>query len=355
MQAPDVHDTDHHAAPAWTRRWLARWPFARELAALTMAHNLLDRAAALAMYSMLAAVPSLLATFSVVGFLLGAVDAAGDVTGLDLETRVLTLARLTRWMRQALPGVTWNPADFAATLVRHRTQNGLVGFALAVMLGLAVFTRIDAAIRDLFGRRRRSTLRAAGYMSALVVVMVLVALVLNLLGPLLEWGLQVAGHSVRTLSLGWLDGVGLLLVLTQVLPISLLFFLLVRWSAGSVGGRRLTATAVLFGLVWAAGQRLFTLYVTSIVNMDAVYGALTGVVALLLWLFYANLAFLLTVAVVATLERRRPRGRHARTAAAGRPQPDHAAAQEGQASRMEPIGLPRDNASADTGEIQPSP
>jgi membrane protein len=349
-------------SPAW-RAWLARsgerWPLLGEVAGLAETHNLVDRAAALAMYSMLAAVPTLLASFSVVGFLLGAVDVASEASGLGLEVRLVTLARLTRWMREALPGVTWNPADFVATLVRHRTQNGVIGFVLAVALGLAVFSRIDAAIRDLFGRPRRSTLRAARYMSALVVVMVLAALLLNLLGPLIEWGLQVAGHSVRALSLGWVDGVGLIVVLTQILPISLMFYLLVRWSAGRVGKRRLAFTAWLFGLLWALGQRLFTLYVKSVVDMDAVYGALTGVVALLLWLFYANLAFLFTVAVVAALDGRRRR-RHFATRMQTDPQlidgeGDADVDPSPQASSTDPTGLPSDNTACVTGVTHASP
>jgi uncharacterized BrkB/YihY/UPF0761 family membrane protein len=189
--------------------------------------------------------------------------------------------------------------------------------------------------------------------------MVLAALLLNLLGPLIEWGLQVAGHSVRALSLGWVDGVGLIVVLTQILPISLMFYLLVRWSAGRVGKRRLAFTAWLFGLLWALGQRLFTLYVKSVVDMDAVYGALTGVVALLLWLFYANLAFLFTVAVVAALDGRRRR-RHFATRMQTDLQlidgeGDADADPSPQASSTDPTGLPSDNTASVTGVTHASP
>lgn len=264
--------------------------------------HVLDRAAALAAYSMLAAVPTLLAAFSVIGYLLGAVDKAGNVTGLDLELQSSTLSQLTTWMRQSLPGITWNPAEFAAALVRHRTTHGLVGFVLAIFLGLTVFGSIDDLVRDLFGKPRRSTIRAAGYMAGLVSIMVVFALLINLLGPLVELGAYVAKTSVRTVSLGYLDGVALLVMVSQAVPVSLVFYLLVRWSVGRVGKRRLSLTALAFGLLWMVGQQVFTLYVKSVVHMDAVYGALTGVVALLLWMFYANIAFMLTVAFVAVLE-----------------------------------------------------
>ena len=36
--------------------------------------------------------------------------------------------------------------------------------------------------------------------------------------------------------------------------------------------------------------------------MDAIYGALTGVVALMMWLYYATIAFLFSVATLAAWE-----------------------------------------------------
>lgn len=303
--------------------------------------HVIDRAAALAAYSMLAAVPTLLAAFSVIGYLLGAVDKAGDVTGLDLELQSSTLSQLTRWMRQSLPGITWNPAEFAAALVRHRTTHGLVGFVLAIFLGLTVFGSIDDLVRDLFGKPRRSTVRAAGYMAGLVSIMVVFALLINLLGPLVELGAYVAKTSVRTVSLGYLDGVALLVMVSQAVPVSLVFYLLVRWSVGRVGRRRLSLTAVAFGLLWMVGQQVFTLYVKSVVHMDAVYGALTGVVALLLWMFYANIAFMLTVAIVAVLEGNASQA--ARSLANPQPAPPSPPGQEAtQAGRIEEPPAPRE-------------
>lgn len=303
MHAAHPHRIRHKLA-TWRHHMAKRYPLAAEIAHQVQRHGVVDRAAALAMYSMLAAVPLLLATFSVFGFVLGAVDRAGDVTGLDLELRHAALRQMVRWVRESLPGVTWNPAEFAAALVRHRTVHGVVGLVAAVFLGMTVFGRLDDAIRSIFDKKPRSTLRAAGYMGGVIALGVGLALLFNFLGPLAEWGLHVAAGSVHTLSKGWIDVLALAMVLSQSLPVAALFYVLVRWSAGRVGKRRLLTTAIVFGLTCTVGQWLFTLYVKSVVKMDAVYGALSGVVALLLWLFYANLAFMITVCAVAGLERR---------------------------------------------------
>ena len=283
----------------------------RRLPTLTLALRLageadvIDRAAALTLFCIFAAVPSLFVAFSVVGFLLSAVDDVTTLTGAQLELQSATLARISAWLKHALPGATWNPADFAAALVRHRTTPGIIGTLLAISLSLTVFSRLDNAVRAVFGLEPRSTLRAAGYASLVVLVVMFAALLLTIFAPLTEWGVHIAGKSIATLSLGWIDGIAILVTAAQILPVSIVFFAQLSWSVRGLTRRRLAIAALSFGSLWFLGERLFTLYVTNVVKMDAVYGALTGVIALMLWLFYANIAFLFAVALLAAWEQNR--------------------------------------------------
>lgn len=288
-------------------RWLQR--FVVPLRALQTAREaqIADRAAAVTLFCMLAAVPSLLVLLSVLGFVLGTVDQATGQVGLDLHVRARVLEQLQVWLGRALPGVTWNPAEFASALVEHRGQNGLMGTAAAVFLGLTVFSQLDRNVRAVFGLPPRSTWRAAGYVSLLSVLAAFASLTLAMLTPLLEWGLHVADRAVGVLSFGWLELAVPVAEVAQILPIAGVFALQVRWSAGKQAKQRLWVAALAFGVLWFLGQRLFSVYVQSVVQMDAVYGALTGVLALMLWLYYANLAFLFAVALLAAWqERRRP-------------------------------------------------
>lgn len=287
-----------------TRRLLRRGPLVRDIVALCARANIVDRAAALALFCLFAAVPSLFVALSAVGFVLGEVDKASGATGLDTAIRGAAMHRLTSWLAQSLPGVTWNPADFAAALVRDRRTNGVVGTVLAVSLGLTVFSRIDAAVRAIFGQRKRSALRAAGYLSLLILFGALCAMLLTVFAPLSEWGLHVASRGVASLPVGSVPLIGMLFSAGQVLPVAVGFFLQVRWSVGQLSTRRLLAMSLAFGAFWFCGQRLFSIYVHQVIRMDALYGALTGVVALLMWLFYANLAFMTAVAVLAAWERK---------------------------------------------------
>ncbi|MBM4342182.1 MAG: YihY/virulence factor BrkB family protein [Deltaproteobacteria bacterium] len=287
------------------RAWLRwRWPVLADTLEVAERISIFDRAGSLTFFAILAAVPSLFAGFSVLGFVLAAVDSAGSATGVDLHVRGKALAQVSLWLKQSLPGVTWNPVEFANAMVKHRTAHGVVGFVAAVWLGLGVFGRIDDAIRDIFGRKRRHTVRATGVMALLVAVAMVLALLINLFGPLLMWGVHVANTAVNTLSFGWLSAMDAIAAASQAFPVAVVFYLMVRWSARLHKRRRAALVGMGFGLVWALGQRLFTLYVTTVVKMDAVYGALTGVLALMLWLFYANILFLGAVALLAVLDRR---------------------------------------------------
>ena len=289
---------------AGARQLVRRGPLVRDIFALCARANIVDRAAALALFCLFAAVPSLFVALSAVGFVLGEVDKASGATGLDIAVRGAAMHRLTSWLAQSLPGVTWNPADFAAALVRDRRTNGVLGTVLAISLGLTVFSRIDAAVRAIFGKRKRSALRAAGYFSLLILFGALCAMVLTVFAPLSEWGLHIASRGMASLPLGSVPLVGLLFSAGQVLPVAVGFFVQVRWSVGQLSTRRLLAMSLAFGAFWFCGQRLFSVYVHQVIRMDALYGALTGVVALLMWLFYANLAFMAAVAVLAAWERK---------------------------------------------------
>ncbi|MCO4762882.1 MAG: YihY/virulence factor BrkB family protein [Myxococcales bacterium] len=267
--------------------------------------DLVDRAAALALFCMLTLVPAMFGIFSALGFVFDRIDTVAHFAGFDAKSAAAIVARATQVIQTALPGVTWDPSTLASTLVRDRAANGAFSSVTALALGLTLFSRIDNNVRVIFGRRRRSAFRAAGIFGLFFLVGSLLALILSVAAPLTSWGLHLAAKGMSTLSFGWVDGFTMVVAITQTLPIAIGFYVLVRWSAGRrrVSRRRLAAISLWFGALWFLGQRAFSLYVGQIIRMDAIYGALTGVVALMLWLYYASLAFLIGVTLLASWER----------------------------------------------------
>lgn len=70
---------------------------------------------------------------------------------------------------------------------------------------------------------------------------------------------------------------------------------LVYWAAPakSRGFRWVSLGGVAFGIVWLLGSLGFAIYVHNFSNMNAVYGALSGVIVALTWIYLTSTAFLL--------------------------------------------------------------
>ncbi len=110
-----------------------------------------------------------------------------------------------------------------------------------------------------------------------------------------------------------------------------------RWTWVSPGG--IVAT-----VVWLLASLAFSLYVTSVGDLVAKYGSLSGVVALLLWLYLSALAVILGAELNAELERqgdieRRERqgGRRRRPAPDSPPTPTGPAPEHSPAPEPEPL------------------
>ena len=104
----------------------------------------------------------------------------------------------------------------------------------------------------------------------LVAVMLVAAMLVALIGPVIEWlGLVTPrGHGLWD----WMrSGAGALLVMaSEILPVIIFFSVQVRWSVRKVNRARLRWTALGFGVAWMLGQQVFTWYVGGVMRMDAV-------------------------------------------------------------------------------------
>ena len=302
------------------RRWMtyisAQWEALRAFArsylptvsgALGLAkdHDLIDRAAALALFSMLTFVPALFGALSALGFFFERMAQAARAAGLSVNDSQGAVERATEVLQQALPGVTWDPSLLVQALMADRATNASLSTATALMLGLTLFSRVDNSVRVLFGRRRRSPWRAAGFFGLFFMGGSLIALILSVAAPMLDWGAQLAERGLGGIVGGNVSAWAPYIAVSQILPIAVGFFVLVGWSAGRkrLARRRLLWASGGFGALWFMGQRVFSVYVSQIIEMNAVYGTISGVVALMLWLYYAALVFLFTVAMLAAAER----------------------------------------------------
>jgi membrane protein len=62
-------------------------------------------------------------------------------------------------------------------------------------------------------------------------------------------------------------------------------------------------SAIVFCLLWLIARQLFSLYISHITEVSVLYGSLSSVILILMWIFYSALALLFSVEVLYNLHR----------------------------------------------------
>ena len=65
--------------------------------------------------------------------------------------------------------------------------------------------------------------------------------------------------------------------------------------------RHRLASAVVFCLLWILARKLFSLYISHITEVSLLYGSLSSVIVILMWIFYSSLTLLFSVELIYTL------------------------------------------------------
>jgi membrane protein len=251
-------------------------------------------AAAIAYYAMLAIFPALIMLVSLYGLLF---DPA------DVQAQVASLSRL-------LP-------ESARPLV-NQFLHGLVnepesGLSLALLLGvvgalwsasagtLSLIRGINMAY-DIDETRNFIKLRGLAVLLTLgVIVFVLVsfAVVAVLPGVLDNFGLGEIGKKLITISRWPLMALAVIagsMILYRVAP-----------NRKTPGWRWLSWGSLVATVLWLGASMLFSFYASNFGNFAETYGALAGVIVLLLWFYLSAFALLVGAEVNAELEAERTR------------------------------------------------
>ena len=65
--------------------------------------------------------------------------------------------------------------------------------------------------------------------------------------------------------------------------------------------RHRLASAFVFCLLWIVARKLFSVYISHITEVNVLYGSLSSVIVILMWIFYSSLALLFSVELLYTL------------------------------------------------------
>ncbi|MFC8130691.1 YihY/virulence factor BrkB family protein [Streptomyces sp. NPDC057302] len=265
------------AAPSlWERRGAAL----RRTPVAMWNDDVSDWAAALTYYAILALLPALLVTVSLISL-------------VSPDTTRTLITEVTDWAPaqsgSALNGVLTEMADARSAAVTVVVGGGVSALWSATSYA-AVFRRALHAMHGVKDTRPvwRKAHRVLMTALALLALLAASALVLVLSGPLVQGvarraGVGDAGQTVWSV-LRWPALVCLVVLLVVVL--------FRNAPPAERGWRRSLPGGLLAALLWLLSSGLFTLYASGFGTYGKLYGSLAGVVVFLVWLWMSNLALL---------------------------------------------------------------
>ncbi|MFF5637000.1 YihY/virulence factor BrkB family protein [Streptomyces sp. NPDC012825] len=239
--------------------------------------NIADYAAALTYYAVLALVPALLVSVSLVGLAGG-----GTRERLILDLTAYAPPQSAQVLREALEGLTSTPSSLWTLLV-----SGVLSALWSASSYLAVFRR---ALHTMYRLPdTRPPLRAAHVLvltaGALLALLVAGAASLVATGPVARRLAAAVGHP-NTDAVAFLRWPVLLAIVTG------LILILYRTGPARARGRhRGFSGGFLAAFLWLGASVVFTLY-TQFGTYSRLYGSLAGIVVFLVWLWFTNLALL---------------------------------------------------------------
>ncbi|MFK4070804.1 YihY/virulence factor BrkB family protein [Streptomyces sp. NPDC029674] len=286
-------DSSPPAGPAAPSTWPLRRTALRRTPVSMWNDDVSDWAAALTYYAILAVLPALLVTVSLISLV-------SPATTQEL------IAEVTDWA-PAESGNSLHAALSEMAEARSAALTVVIAGAVSALWSAssyaAVFRRALHAMHGI--EDCRPTLRKAHrvLMTALTLLALLVAsaLLLVLTGSIAEGvgrriGLGDAGQTAWAV-LKWPALVCLVLLLVLVL--------FRNAPPTARGWRHILPGGMLSALLWLLSSGLFTLYATVFGTYGKLYGSLAGVVVFLVWLWVSNLALLAGAQFTVEVERAR--------------------------------------------------
>jgi len=275
------------------RSW---WSVLKRTVTKARARGLTDWGAALTYYGVLALFPAFIALVAVLG-VFGrqpeTTDSILEIVGqVGSEDTVDTV-------RDTVEGVVANRGGAGALL-----GLGLLGALWAASGYIGAFARANNAVWEVGEGRPFWKLKPIQLLITLVAVILVAAIALMLVvsGSVAEAiGEQIGlGDTAVT---AWQIAKWPVMVLVVIGLVALLYY-----ATPNVKGRRfrwISPGAGLAVIVWAIASAGFAFYVANFGSYNATYGALAGVIVMLVWLWITNVALLVGVQFDAELERER--------------------------------------------------
>ncbi|MFZ2261094.1 membrane protein [Luteococcus japonicus] len=292
--APHPEDPRKPSSPAQVKK--PGWKFTAKNAWREFSDDqCTDLAAALTYYTVMALFPGMMALVSLLA-LFGQSEG-----GID---------QLMALVKELAPGDAVSQIEGPLTQMVNSRGTGLalvIGLASALWSASGYVGAFGRAMNKVYETREgrpmvklRATNLAITLFITLVAALMLVALVVS--GPVAEAIGNVVGLGSQTVTV-WNIAKWPVMLALLILMVAVLYHFTPNVRQPKF--KWLSVGAGVAILVWILGSVLFALYVTHAGNYSKTYGALAGVIIMLLWLWLTNLALLFGAEVDSELERAR--------------------------------------------------
>lgn len=239
--------------------------------------GIIDMASSIAFFAAFAIFPLLLAIIAVASLVIDSARVA---------------AQLDQFVTEAIPASADLMRNTVSAVVRARGSMGVVAILGLLWSGSAGFGAITRAINRVVGTGNRpyplAKIRHLA-MALAVAVLLVVSIGVNSLSALLasdvtwpsQLGLRIDGVTRFT---GWAS---------SFLIVFLVFNIIYLWAPTvPVRWRMVWPGAILATVMTELGKWLFLLYLNRVANLEAVFGSLSSIMVLLLWLYVSAMALI---------------------------------------------------------------
>jgi membrane protein len=238
-------------------------------------HDAGQRAAGVAYYAIISIFPLLLGLIAVFGFFL---------PSLNLQDQLL------KFVGNNIPGATNILKDNIANVIKLRGVMSILSIVILFWSASALFSSISLAINRAWNviRHRNFFIRKASELGMVFGTGILFLLSLG------AGSIITIMHGVLNLPTTSLVMVYVSTKLAAFLLIFLVFLLLYKFIPNTkTYWRGVWPGALLVALLFELARTLFIFYLDNIANYQLIYGSITSIIVLLVWIYYSSLIMIL--------------------------------------------------------------
>ncbi|MGH7319446.1 MAG: YihY/virulence factor BrkB family protein [Candidatus Rokuibacteriota bacterium] len=254
-----------------------------------LAHDGFFLAAGLSFYVVICVVPFVLLLIAGGGFLLADEMVVREV--LDQLSAILPVYQAE--MEEILTGV-----------VRGRGLSGFLGTVILLLFATQLFAATRLVLNRIFGTRGRGFFHGVAFDIAMILLLTLLFFVAIGISAASAWAqsaLTRAGREPLLVELFQWVGLFVAVALNTVLFVMVYRLVPLR----RIAWPSVLAGSVTAAVLWELAKQLFRLYIEGIGVYSTLYGALGVTIALIMWVYYSAIVFVLGAELIRALEERR--------------------------------------------------